>query len=152
MADSENPQEDISVPPAFEGGIEVAIRSRELSYSPYSSFRVGCCIQTKCGKYISGSNVENASYGASICAERTAVVRAVMDGHTDDWACIAISGDSLQQCISPCGICRQVLREFTNPKTFPVVMLNGDGTKRRLMTLEELLPDSFGPDDLHHTA
>ncbi|SCW04120.1 LAFE_0H06370g1_1 [Lachancea fermentati] len=124
-----------------------ALKARELSYSPYSRFRVGCCILTKTGDFVVGANVENASYGGAICAERTAIVKAVTSGHRGEWRCLAISGDSLDSCISPCGICRQVIREFA-PLQLPVVMFNGDGSKYVVKTVQELLPLSFGPEDL----
>ncbi|SCU89484.1 LAME_0E03796g1_1 [Lachancea meyersii CBS 8951] len=124
-----------------------AIKARELSYSPYSTFRVGCCIMTKAKACILGANVENASYGAGICAERTAIVKAVTSGHANDWLCLAISGDALETCISPCGICRQAIREFASLE-LPIVMFNGDGSKFIIKSLQELLPLSFGPDDL----
>ncbi|SCU96790.1 LAFA_0G08130g1_1 [Lachancea sp. 'fantastica'] len=124
-----------------------ALRARELSYSPYSKFRVGCSIMTESKTCVVGANVENASYGAGICAERTAIVKAVTSGHANDWLCLAISGDALETCISPCGICRQAIREFASLK-LPIVMLNGDGSKCVVKTLQELLPMSFGPEDL----
>ncbi|AMD19036.1 HBR135Wp [Eremothecium sinecaudum] len=132
--------------------IELALKAREFSYSPYSKFRVGCCIETACGELITGANVENASYGCTTCAERSAVVTAVSAGHRNDWVCIAISGDNLDDYITPCGFCRQVIREFTDPKTFPVVLINGDASKVRVMTLEELLPLSFMVPAEHTTS
>ncbi|SCV04091.1 LANO_0G08108g1_1 [Lachancea nothofagi CBS 11611] len=131
----------------FETVKKNALKARELSYSPYSKFRVGCCIMTGSRSYILGANVENASYGAGICAERTAIVKAVTSGYMKDWICLAISGDSLESCISPCGICRQAIREFASLQ-LPVVMFNGDGSKYIVKTLQELLPLSFGPEDL----
>lgn len=137
----------------FENLKELVLDARKLSYCPYSKFRVGCCILTKDGQFITGANVENASYGGAICAERTTIVKIVTASseqrrHCGDWLCLAISGDSLERCISPCGICRQFIREFT-PTSFPIVMFNGDGSKYIIKTLEELLPLSFGPDDVN---
>lgn len=131
---------------------QLALQARQLSYSPYSRFRVGCCLLKSSGEFVSGANVENASYGGAICAERTTIVKAVTsedrkDGARQHWRCMAIAGDSLESCITPCGICRQVIREFV-PDSFPVVMLNGDGSRCVIKTLKELLPMSFGPDDL----
>lgn len=123
-----------------------ALDARELSYSPYSKFRVGCCILTKDNKYVQGANVENASFGGAICAERCAAVKAVTSGMRE-WLAIAISGDRIDDAISPCGICRQFIREFASGE-FPVVMLNGDGAKTVVKSFEELLPLSFGPDSL----
>ncbi|CAR24141.1 cytidine deaminase [Lachancea thermotolerans CBS 6340] len=124
-----------------------ALEARQRSYSPYSKFRVGCCIMLQSKECILGANVENASYGGAICAERTAAVKAVTSGFRSDWLCMAISGDSLETCISPCGICRQVIREFASLK-MPIVMFNGDGSKHMIKTLQDLLPLSFGPEDL----
>ncbi|KAF7579763.1 putative high osmolarity sensitivity protein [Clavispora lusitaniae] len=90
------------------------------------------------------ANVENASYGAAICAERTAITRMVMEGHRKIQA-IAISSDQAEP-ISPCGICRQVIREFG--ATVPVYMYSNDGEKVLCLTLDELLPHSFGPENL----
>ncbi|KAF7498205.1 hypothetical protein DV113_003782 [Geotrichum candidum] len=98
---------------------------------------------TENGHYITGCNVENASYGAGICAERTALVKAVSEGHKK-FKAIAVVTDKEEVC-SPCGICRQFIREF-GPK-LPVYMFTATG-KYKLMTLEELLPLSFGPEDL----
>lgn len=134
-------------PADFETLKRNALDARQHSYSPYSKFRVGCCIMLKSKACIIGANVENASYGGAICAERTAIVKAVTSNHKDDWLCMAISGDSLDSCISPCGICRQVIREFGDLH-MPIVMFNGDGSKHVIRTLQELLPLSFGPDDL----
>ncbi|GAV52894.1 hypothetical protein ZYGR_0AI01760 [Zygosaccharomyces rouxii] len=123
-----------------------ALEARDLSYSPYSKFRVGCCILTKENKFVQGANVENASYGGAICAERCAAVKAVTGG-MKEWLAIAISGDKMDGTISPCGICRQFIREFASGE-FPVIMLNGDGSKTVVKPFEELLPLSFGPDSL----
>lgn len=132
--------------------LQVIKKSREAkegSYSPYSNFRVGCCLLTKDGDYILGANVENASYGGAICAERTAIVKAVTQMHREDWICLAITSDLEDECVPPCGICRQVIREFASP-SFPIIMTNSDGSKTKVMTLEELLPNSFGPDHFEH--
>lgn len=138
----------------FEKLRKLALEARELSYSPYSQFRVGCCLLTSSLTFVCGANVENASYGGAICAERTTIVKAVTsensterDENKQQWLCMAIAGDSLESYISPCGICRQVIREFASD-SFPIVMLNGDGSRCVIRTLGELLPMSFGPDDL----
>ncbi len=129
--------------------MELAKDVRRHSYSPYSNFSVGAALLCSDGAAFAGCNIENASYPAGMCAERAAVARAVAEGHRD-FVAIAISGgesligkirvpDSEAAC-PPCGICRQVLREFSNPKEFKVIL--EDGT----YTLEELLPKSFGPE------
>ncbi|KAM9909871.1 hypothetical protein OXX69_005032 [Metschnikowia pulcherrima] len=124
--------------------ISAAQAARDLSYSPYSKFRVGCAILTTSNDIIKGANVENASYGAAICAERTAITRAVIDGHKS-FRAIVISSDQ-QDPISPCGICRQVIREFGVDT--PVFMTSADGKVVVEKSLAELLPMSFGPDNL----
>lgn len=140
-------------PEQFKELREKALEARNLSYSPYSNFRVGCCLLTEDGTFVNGANVENASYGGAICAERTTIVKLITSLNNPSkrrqWRCLAISGDSMDTCITPCGICRQFIREFA-PLSLPIVMFNGDGTKCLMKTLEELLPLSFGPDDLNH--
>lgn len=97
---------------------------------------------TASGDIITGANVENALYGAGICAERVAITRCLMEGH-NVFKAIAVAADDTN--ISPCGICRQFIREFSTD--VPVVMLQKDGSGV-VRTLGELLPMSFGPDDL----
>ncbi|GAA5826127.1 hypothetical protein JCM3770_004051, partial [Rhodotorula araucariae] len=90
--------------------IASALAARDGSYSPYSRFRVGACLLTDAGDFVQGANVECASYGGAICAERTAVVKAVSTG-TRRFVGLAVTSD-VDGIVSPCGICRQVLREF----------------------------------------
>ncbi|GMF07005.1 hypothetical protein B5S29_g1171 [[Candida] boidinii] len=109
--------------------------------------RVGCAILSSSNEIIIGANVENASYGAAICAERTAITKAVTTGNRK-FKAIAISTD-LETCASPCGICRQVIREFADSGLkLPIYMFNKDGSKVKILTIGELLPLSFGPGDL----
>lgn len=133
--------------------IEV-LKARRLSYSPYSKFQVGCCILTNDLRYIHGANVENASYGATLCAERCAIMKAITSSNKKDrsWKCMAIIGGPKEgkvsgSYISPCGICRQSIREFA-PPSFPIIMFNSDVSSFKMLTLDELLPMSFGPNDL----
>ncbi|QPG75051.1 hypothetical protein FOA43_002391 [Brettanomyces nanus] len=131
----------------FKTLVEQAVDARKLSYSPYSHFAVGCAILTEDNQIVIGSNVENASYGAAICAERTAIVKAVTSGHLL-FKALVVSTNS-DSCSSPCGICRQVIREFSGPDLkLPIVMLDNKGEKLVVMSIEELLPVSFGPEDL----
>jgi len=115
----------------------------ERSYAPYSRFAVGAALETEDGSIFTGCNVENASYGLTICAERTAAVKAVSEGHLR-FKRIVIASRGEDYCY-PCGACRQVLREF-GPE-MEVICLNDKGEARRF-SLEELLPCSFGPDHL----
>ncbi|VEU19640.1 DEKNAAC100689 [Brettanomyces naardenensis] len=131
----------------FQRLVSRAIEAKGLSYSPYSHFPVGCSILSTDGSYTLGANVENASYGGAICAERTAIVKAVTSGHSK-FKALAVSTNS-NTCSSPCGICRQVIREFSSPNlSLPIIMLDKDGSEFVLMTIGQLLPLSFGPDDL----
>jgi len=123
--------------------LEHAFRATKYSYAPYSRFRVGAAILTEEGEVITGCNVENASYGLSNCAERTAVFKAVSMGKTK-FKAIAVVSNRVNP-VYPCGACRQVLREFN--KNITIIM--ADQNKNPLKTnLSKLLPNSFGPEDL----
>ena len=120
-----------------------AVAMLDRTYCPYSHFPVGAALECGDGTVFTGCNIENAAYGAAICAERTAVAKAVSEGHRD-FVRIVIAGRSADFCV-PCGTCRQVLREFA--PHIEVICLNGAG-EERTFTLEELLPYSFGPEHL----
>ena len=143
----EKVMQDVSLP--REGGFltdeelfERAESMLERAYAPYSRFRVGACVLTEDGRTFTGCNIENASYGGTICAERTAAVKAVSEGATK-FIAIAIAAE--QEAAWPCGLCRQFLREF-GPKMR--VIVGKKGGPLYTATLEELLPRSFGPEDL----
>ncbi|ODQ63182.1 cytidine deaminase [Nadsonia fulvescens var. elongata DSM 6958] len=121
-----------------------SLEARNYSYSPYSNFRVGCAVLVEDGSFVQGANVENASYGAGICAERVAITRALME-NKNSFKAIGVSSDLDTTC-SPCGICRQFIREFSSD--VPVYMFTAQGD-HELMTLTELLPNSFGPEHLN---
>jgi cytidine deaminase len=121
-----------------------AIDAKAKAYCPYSKFRVGACLITTSGEYIFGANIENASYPVGVCAERVALGAALMQGHKS-FKAIAVATD-IKPPASPCGMCRQFMREFTTPD-FPIYMYDKDG-EYKVATIGELLPDSFGPDDL----
>jgi cytidine deaminase len=121
-----------------------ALEARSKAYCPYSKFRVGCALLTESGEFVPGANVENASYGGAICAERSAITRAVVDGHRK-FKVIAISADTPDP-ISPCGICRQFIREFG--AKIPIYMFNTNGDKFYKSNIDELLPYGFGPESL----
>jgi cytidine deaminase len=144
--------------------IEKALETRKYSYSPYSHFKVGAALLASgkaegdagccevLGDYVifTGCNIENAAYSPGNCAERTAVFKAVSDGYTD-FRAIAIAGgmgDEVTDYTSPCGMCRQVLREFVNPEEFYVIMAVSE-KDYVIKTLEELLPMSFGASSLN---
>ncbi len=123
--------------------VELAIEAMENGYAPYSKFKVGAALVTKDYYVFTGVNVENASYGLSVCAERVAVLKAVSEGHTSisKMAIVSSSGEKT----FPCGACRQVLHEFSDGMQIIVAEGNGVVTKKML---EELLPHSFGRGDL----
>ncbi|KDN39426.1 hypothetical protein RSAG8_08832, partial [Rhizoctonia solani AG-8 WAC10335] len=138
-------------PEELEKLIQAAIAAKETAYSPYSKFRVGAALFSTDGKIIAGGNVENASYGGTICAERTALVKAVSEG-TKTFLAIAVTSD-VDDIISPCGICRQFIREFCSLK-MPIYMVKSSytpataETTSKAVSLEEILPYSFGPEHL----
>lgn len=127
--------------------IRRAINARKSAYAPYSSYKVGAALYTKDGFIYEGCNVENASYGGTLCAERCAVAKAVSEGHREMTAIAIVGGEDDKEWgyAYPCGICRQVLREFTNPKEFTVLVAKSPKEYKEY-SLEELLPESFGPD------
>lgn len=122
--------------------LAVANEQRSRSYAPYSNFAVGAALVTENGEIFGGSNVENASYGLAICAERSAAVSAVAAGHRT-FRFIAIAGPE-STVTAPCGACRQFLNEF-HPG-LPVAYTTPGGV--RMTTLDALLPDAFGPKNL----
>ncbi|MEG1240027.1 MAG: cytidine deaminase [Oscillospiraceae bacterium] len=121
-----------------------AFEMLQFSYCPYSNFPVGAAILCRDGSVYTGCNVENAAYGSTLCAERTAIVKAVSEGHRDDWVKIAIVGRGADYCW-PCGSCRQMLYEFAPDLT--VLVARGDEDFVSL-PLSELLPHGFGPKSL----
>jgi cytidine deaminase len=121
--------------------IQAAIEARKQSYSPYSQYAVGAALLADNGRFYTGCNVENASYGLAICAERTAVVKMVSDGVRKIEAIVVCT----ENAGSPCGACRQVLAEFAGD--VPVWLVDADGNGRET-TLYTLLPDHFGPEHL----
>ena len=116
-----------------------ALEATKFSYAPYSNFKVGAALLSKKGDIFTGCNVENASYGGTICAERTAVVKAVSCGHRE-FSKIAIAESKEGDC-TPCGFCRQVLSEFSKDGSLIVVCKIGGEIKE--IPLKELLPNSF---------
>lgn len=142
---------------------DTVLHAQTFAYCPYSKFRVGCALLAQSGKVYTGCNVENAAYPAGICAERTAITKAVSEGDTA-FKAIAVITDS-PSCSSPCGVCRQVIREFAGANTavdpvsgnplrlqLPVIMFNNTASKSLVRTIDQLLPHSFGPEDLSDAA
>lgn len=124
--------------------VELAFTMLERSYVPYSGFPVGAALLCADGTVFTGCNVENAAYGSTICAERTALVKAVSEGRRDDFVKLAVVGNSQDYCW-PCGACRQMLYEFAPDLTLLVARGNHDFVS---LPLHELLPHGFGPKDL----
>lgn len=130
--------------------IKKAFEAQQKAYAPYSGFQVGAALLCEDGEIYGGCNIENASYGASNCAERTAFFRAVFDGKRKFQA-IAIVGkpvkaESFDYC-APCGICRQVMAEFCDPESFEIILPRTE-TDFKVFKLKELLPLSFTASDM----
>ena len=131
---------------------EIVAKALEMvgkAYAPYSHFQVGAAVLAASGRLYGGANVENASSGATICAERSAIIAAVNAGErklTAIAVCGGKDGKVTDYC-PPCGICRQVMREFCNPRTFRVIIAKS-AREFRETTLDNLLPASFGPEAL----
>ena len=124
--------------------VEKAFEMLEKAYVPYSGFPVGAALLVEDGTVFTGCNIENAAYGSTICAERTALVKAVSEGHRDDWMRLAVVGNSADYCW-PCGSCRQMLYEFAPDLEVLVANKDHDFVK---YTLRQLLPHGFGPSAL----
>ena len=124
--------------------LDLAYEAMKMAYTPYSNFQVGACLKGGSGRYYFGCNIENASYTPTNCAERTAMFKAVSEGERSFESIVIVC--SGKNPAAPCGVCRQVLREFCN-SDMPVVFADA---KRNYIesTLGELLPHSFGPEDL----
>jgi cytidine deaminase len=117
--------------------IDLANEARQRAYAPYSNYRVGAALRTKSGRVYTGVNVENAAYPAGICAERTAVFRAVTEGERE-FEVISVVTDNGG---SPCGSCRQVLSEFGLDTI--VLIADGSGALVKETSVRDLLPDAF---------
>jgi cytidine deaminase len=122
----------------------LAKEARSRAYAPYSRYRVGAAIATKSGRTFAGGNVENASYGACLCAERNAIGHMIAAGEDAPVACVIVTKGP--RAGSPCGICRQVLSEFAQEIHFVLIGVGDSGAEesRRETTLTALLPDAFG--------
>lgn len=130
--------------------IREALLARENSYSPYSGYRVGAALLAEDGRIFKGCNIENAAYTPTNCAERTAVFKAVSEGCRTFQAIAVVGGKEEKPSgdyAYPCGVCRQVLREFVEASQFVVICARSEEDYME-RTLNELLPESFGPDQL----
>lgn len=167
MTDRENNDKPILSQDIIADMIRMALQARKRAYTPYSHFQVGAALladaenqadegAAEARVIITGCNIENAAYSPGNCAERTAVFKAVSEGYTVFHAIAIVAGregmteEQLAKAdtyTSPCGMCRQVLREFVNPDTFLVIMAKSE-SDYVVKTLSELFPMSFGPDNL----
>ncbi len=128
--------------------LSLAVNAMEKSYSPYSNCKVGAALLCKNGKVFTGTNIENASFSPTVCAERVAVFKAVSEGETE-FSKIAVVGGKdgkINGIFAPCGVCRQVLREFCDDD-FPIILGESENEFKKV-TLKELLPLSFSPDNV----
>lgn len=140
---SDSPQQFGGIDPKVWTELEyTAVNARKNAYVPYSEFPVGAAVLTPSGDVFAGCNVENATFGATVCAERTAIGCALTAGHTEIRALCVIS--DVRPPAAPCGICRQVIAEFCDD--LPIMMVHPDGD-RRFTTLSELLPHRFSGRD-----
>lgn len=124
----------------------LAIEAMKTSYSPYSGYKVGAALLCENGKVFTGCNIENAAYSPTVCAERTAIFKAVSEGERK-FSMIAVAGGKdgvIQGAFPPCGVCRQVMAEFCKAD-FKIITVTGEESFKEY-TLKELLPESFGPE------
>lgn len=119
--------------------VQKALEARNNSYSPYSKYQVGAALVCADGTIYTGCNIENASYPCGICAERTAMSKAVSEGHKK-FTCMAVAGSSKEIC-TPCGICRQFMYEFAPDLR---ILCSSDSGEYKELILKDLLPEGFG--------
>ncbi len=125
-----------------------AIEAMKKSYAPYSQFKVGAALLTKSGKLYTGCNIENASFTPTVCAERTAFFKAISEGEREFSKIAVVGGKDGKPSgfAAPCGVCRQVMREFCSDE-FEIIFVKDENTLEK-HTLSQLLPNSFKPDNL----
>jgi cytidine deaminase len=140
----------MSAPDDDRSLIAAARAARAFAYAPYSGYRVGAALRVEGGAVVRAANVENASYGLTICAERAAVAAAVAAGHRR-FEAIAVAADGPEPA-SACGACRQVLREFPAGPGLRVLLAGESGDGYVATTLDKLLPGGFGPERLGHAT
>lgn len=131
--------------------IKAAMEAKKKAYTPYSGYQVGAALLTNELRIYTGCNIENASYTPTICAERTAIFKAVSEGWKRFLAIAIVGGANdkpMEEYAYPCGVCRQVMREFTDPDKFIVIVARNE-EDYRIFHLSDLLPQSFGPEYLH---
>lgn len=138
-----------ALPEIYQRLLYAARDAMKYSYSPYSQFKVGAALLTANNEIITGTNIENAAYGDTICAERVAIFKAVSEGKKD-FRAIAVIGTT-RDIITPCGSCRQVIKEFSEVFNYDIeiIMSNEDMTKIGISTINNLLPNGFIGTSLH---
>ena len=126
----------------------LAIKSMENSYSPYSGCKVGAALLSKNGKVYTGTNIENAAFGPTVCAERVAIFKAVSEGEKEFSKIAVVGGKNgeINGVFAPCGVCRQVLREFCDDDF--EILLGETPDSFKVVTLKDLLPFSFSPENV----
>ncbi|MCM1136295.1 MAG: cytidine deaminase [Clostridium sp.] len=130
--------------------IRSAMEARKRAYAPYSNYLVGAAVLTNELRIYTGCNIENAAYTPSLCAERCAMSKAVSEGKRR-FKAIAVAGSprgEMTQYAFPCGVCRQVMREFADPEEFVVIVARSE-QDYKIFSLKELLPEGFGPENLN---
>ncbi len=132
--------------------IRLAMEVRNKAYAPYSNFLVGAALLSEDGNVYTGCNIENASFTPTICAERTAIFKAISEGKYkfDKIAIVGSPKGELTQFAYPCGVCRQVMMEFVNPKKFQILVAKNEN-EFQTYSLEELLPNGFGPHNINNS-
>lgn len=126
----------------------MAVKAMDNAYVPYSGYKVGAALLTRSGKFFTGCNIENAAYSPSVCAERTALFKAVSEGERD-FVKIAVAGGKNGKIASefpPCGVCRQVMAEFCTPE-FEILVVKAEN-EYGVYTLKQLLPNAFTPENI----
>ncbi len=128
--------------------LSLAVNAMKKSYSPYSNCKVGAALLCKNGKVFTGTNIENASFSPTVCAERVAVFKAVSEGESEFSGIAVVGGKDgkINGIFAPCGVCRQVLREFCDDD-FPIILGESENEYKKV-TLKDLLPLSFSPDNV----
>ena len=130
--------------------VELAIEARNFAYTPYSKFNVGAALLAKNGNVYKGCNIESSSHTPTSCAERTAFFKAVSEGVLEFDAIAVVgakAGEDISDFCPPCGVCRQVMMEFCDPKTFKIILAKSPD-EWKVFTLEEIFPLAFGPANL----
>ena len=129
----------------YKALIKEAMQAKEMSYAPYSHFRVGAALLTKSGKIYRGCNIENVAFSPTNCAERTAFFKAVSEGEKE-FEAIVVNGDA-EDYLYPCGVCRQVMVEFCDRNNFKVIVAKNEDDYK-VFTLGELVPGAFDAQEL----